>query len=67
MEIPEAQAKQIFLGNGFSEDFVDNLIEMGTAIKTRFMNYQKRNNLTTTPTIVEDFVKEVYMTINNNQ
>jgi len=33
MEIPEAQAKQVFLVNGFSEDFVDNLIEWEQQLK----------------------------------
>jgi uncharacterized protein YbjT (DUF2867 family) len=67
VQIPEDQAKQTFLSNGFSADFVDNLVEMGTAIKTGFMNYQKRDNSTTTPTTAEDFVNEVYMPVFNKQ
>ncbi|TDO73119.1 uncharacterized protein YbjT (DUF2867 family) [Flavobacterium chryseum] len=66
VQVPVAQAKQVFLGNGFSEDFTDNLIEMGTAIKTGFMNYQKRDDSTTTPTTLEDFVNEVYLPVYNN-
>jgi putative NADH-flavin reductase len=54
-------ARQTFLNNGFSPDFVDNLIEMGTAIKTGFMNYQKRNGSTTTATTAEEFINEVYL------
>lgn len=42
VQILVEQAKQIFLGNGFSEDFVDNLLDMAVAIKSGFMNYQKR-------------------------
>jgi uncharacterized protein YbjT (DUF2867 family) len=61
VQLPVEQVKQAFLGNGFSEDFADNLIEMGTAIKTGFMNYQKRDDSTTTPTTAEDFVSEVYL------
>ncbi|SDF98990.1 Uncharacterized conserved protein YbjT, contains NAD(P)-binding and DUF2867 domains [Pedobacter terrae] len=61
VEVPVEQAKQVFLGNGFSEDFVDNLIGMGTAIKTGFMNYQKRDGSTTTQTTAEDFVNQVYL------
>ncbi|MBW7674268.1 NmrA family NAD(P)-binding protein [Chryseobacterium chendengshani] len=61
VQISVEQAKQTFLGNGFSEDFVDNLIEMGTAIKSGFMNYQKRDASTTTATTAEDFVNEVYL------
>jgi len=66
VQVPVEQVKQIFLGNGFSEDFTDNLLEMGTAIKTGFMNYQKRDELTTTQTTAEDFVNEVYLPIYNN-
>lgn len=61
VQIPIDQAKGVFLGNGFSEDFVDNLLEMGTAIKTGFMNYQKRERSTITPTTAEEFVKNVYV------
>jgi len=66
VQVPVEQVKQIFLGNGFSEDFTDNLLEMGTAIKTGFMNYQKRDDSTTTSTTAEDFVNEVYVPIYNN-
>jgi len=61
VQVPAEQARQTFLSNGFSADFVSNLIEMGAAIKTGFMNYQKRNDSTTTPTTAEDFVNEVYL------
>jgi uncharacterized protein YbjT (DUF2867 family) len=66
VQLPVEQVKQTFLSNGFSEDFVDNLIEMGTAIKTGYMNYQKRDDSTTTPTTAEDFVNEVYIPAYNN-
>jgi uncharacterized protein YbjT (DUF2867 family) len=65
VQVPVEQAKQTFLGNGFSADFVANLLEMGTAIKTGFMNYQKRDDSTTTPTTAEDFVREVYLPFYN--
>jgi len=65
VQLPAEQVKQAFLGNGFSEDFADNLIEMGTAIKTGFMNYQKRDDLTTTPKTAEAFVEEVYLPLFN--
>lgn len=65
VQVPVERVKQTFLSNGFSEDFVDNLIEMGTAIKTGFMNYQKRDGSTTTPTTAEDFVNEVYLPVYN--
>jgi uncharacterized protein YbjT (DUF2867 family) len=65
VQFPVEQARKAFLSNGFSENFVDNLIEMGTAIKTGFMNYQKRDDSTTTPTTAEEFVKEVYLTAYN--
>lgn len=65
VQVPVGQIKQTFLNNGLSEDFVDNLLEMGTAIKTGFMNYQKRDDSTTTPTTAEDFVNEVYLPIYN--
>jgi uncharacterized protein YbjT (DUF2867 family) len=61
VQVPVEQIKQIFLSNGFAEDFVDNLLEMGIAIKTGFMNYQKREVSTTTPTTAEDFVNQVYL------
>jgi uncharacterized protein YbjT (DUF2867 family) len=61
VQVPAEQARQTFLNNGFSPDFVDNLIEMGTAIKTGFMNYQKRNGSTTTATTAEEFINEVYL------
>jgi uncharacterized protein YbjT (DUF2867 family) len=65
VQMPVEQIKQAFLSNGFSEDFADNLIEMGTAIKSGFMNYQKRDDSTTTPTTAEDFVNEVYLPLYN--
>ena len=61
VQFPVDQAKEAFLKNGFSPDFVDNLIEMGTAIKTGFMNYQQRDDSTTTSTTAEEFVNEVYL------
>jgi len=61
VQIPVEQAKQIFLGNGFSEDFVDNLLDMAVAIKSGFMNYQPRYPSTTTPTTAEEFVNTVYL------
>jgi uncharacterized protein YbjT (DUF2867 family) len=61
VQLPVEQVKQAFLSNGFTEDFASNLIEMGTAIKTGFMNYQKRDDSTTTPTTAENFVNEVYL------
>ena len=67
VQLPADQARQAFLSNGFSEDFVGNLIEMGMAIKTGLMNYQKRDASTTTPTTAEEFVKEVYLPIYNKQ
>ncbi|MCF0056371.1 NAD(P)H-binding protein [Dyadobacter sp. CY356] len=65
VQLPVEQVKQAFLGNGFSEDFADNLIEMGTAIKTGFMNYQKRDDSNTTLTTAEDFVRNVYLPLYN--
>jgi uncharacterized protein YbjT (DUF2867 family) len=67
VQLPVDQAKQAFLSNGFSADFAVNLIEMGTAIKTGFMNYQKRDDSTTTPTTAEEFVNEVYLPLFNKQ
>jgi uncharacterized protein YbjT (DUF2867 family) len=67
VQFPVAQVKQTFLSNGFSEDFVDNLMEMGAAIKTGFMNYQKRDDSTTTPTTAENFAQEVYLPAYNKQ
>lgn len=61
VQFPLDQAKQAFLSNGFSEDFVDNLLGMATAIKTGIMNYEKRDDSTTTPTTAEEFVNEVYL------
>ncbi|MEH6680596.1 MAG: NAD(P)H-binding protein [Sediminicola sp.] len=65
VQIPVDQAKQVFLGNGFSEDFVDNLLGMAVAIKSGMMNYQKRDESTTTPTTAEEFVNEIYLPIYN--
>lgn len=67
VQLPVEQVKQVFLSNGFSEDFVDNLVGMATAIKTGFMNYQKRDESTTTPTTAEQFINEVYLPIYNQQ
>lgn len=67
VQLAVEQVKQAFLSNGFSEDFASNLIEMGTAIKTGFMNYQKRDDSTTTPTTAEDFVSDVYLPLFNKQ
>lgn len=60
VQIPLEQAKEIFSGNGFTENFVDNLLEMATGIKEGIFNYQKRAANSTTPTTAEEFVKEVY-------
>lgn len=65
VQLPVEQVKQTFLSNGLSADFVDNLIEMGMAIKTGFMNYQKRDDNTTSPTTAEDFVNQVYLPLYN--
>jgi uncharacterized protein YbjT (DUF2867 family) len=67
VQVPVEQMKQTFLSNGFAEDFVDNLLEMGAAIKTGFMNYQKREVSTTTSTTAEDFIEEVYFPLYNKQ
>jgi len=56
VQIPVEQAKQVFLGNGFSEDFADNLLGMAVAIKSGMMNYQQRTDSTTTPTTAKAFV-----------
>ena len=66
VQVPVEQARQIFIGNGFSEDFVDNLVGMAVAIKDGIFNYQKRDDSTTTPTTAEQFVTEVYAPIFNN-
>lgn len=66
VQIPADQAKQIFLGNGFSEDFVDNLVGMAVAIKDGIFNYQKRDTSTTSPTTAEEFVSEVYLPAYNS-
>jgi uncharacterized protein YbjT (DUF2867 family) len=66
VQLPVEQVKQTFLSNGLSADFVDNLIEMGMAIKTGFMNYQKRDDDTTSPTTAEDFVNQVYLPLYNS-
>jgi len=60
VQIPLEQAKEIFLGNGFTEDFVDNLLEMATGIKEGIFNYQKRDENSTTSTTAEEFISEVY-------
>ena len=61
VQVPAAQAKGMFMGNGFSEDFTDNLIEMGTAVESGFMNYESRETATITPTTAEEFISEVYL------
>ncbi|MCX2682058.1 NAD(P)H-binding protein [Galbibacter sp. EGI 63066] len=66
VQIPIDQAKQVFLGNGFSEDFVDNLLGMAVAIQSGMMNYQKRDKSTTTLTTAEEFVNEIYLPIYNS-
>jgi len=63
VQVPVEQAKQIFLGNGFSEDFVDNLLGMAVAIKSGFMNYQQRDAKSTTQTTAEEFVNSVYLPV----
>jgi len=60
VQLPVDQARQAFLSNGFSKDFTDNLIGMATAMETGFMNYQKRDESTTTSTTAEEFANEVY-------
>lgn len=67
VQLPVEQAKQAFLSNGFSEDFADNLLGMATAIGTGFMNYQQRDDSTTTPTTAEEFANEVYAPAYNQQ
>lgn len=67
VQLPVDQARQAFLNNGFSADFADNLIEMATAIQTGFMNHEKRDDSTTTPTTAETFATEVYAPLYQNQ
>ncbi len=67
VQLPVEQARQAFLSNGFSEDFAQNLIGMATAIHTGFMNYQQRDESTTTPTTAEAFAIEVYAPAYNKQ
>lgn len=66
VQIPVEQAKQIFLSNGFTQDFVDNLLGMATGIKDGIFNYQIRDEHSTSPTTAEEFAKEVYATAYNN-
>ncbi|MFH7017335.1 SDR family NAD(P)-dependent oxidoreductase [Flavobacterium sp. FlaQc-47] len=66
VQIPLEQARQIFSGNGFTEDFIENLLEMAIGIKEGIFNYQKRDEYTTSPTTAEDFAKEVYAAAYNN-
>lgn len=66
VQIPVEQAKQIFLGNGFSEDFVNNLLGMAVAIRQGFMNYQQRDDSATTDTTAEEFVNTIYLQAYNN-
>lgn len=65
VQVPVEQAKQIFMGNGFAEDFVDNLLGMAIGVKDGIFNYQKRDNSTTTPTTAEEFANEIYVPIYN--
>ncbi|MDN3595563.1 NAD(P)H-binding protein [Zunongwangia endophytica] len=67
VQIPAEQAKHIFLGNGFSEDFVDNLLGMALAVKDGIFNYQKRDVFTTSPTTAEAFIADTYLPIYNQQ
>ena len=67
VQVPAEQAKQIFLGNGFSEDFVDNLLEMALAVKDGIFNYQKRDASTTSPTTAEAFIEDTYLPMYNQQ
>lgn len=60
VQLPVEKVREVFLGNGFSPDLVTNLIEMGTAISTGYMNYQTRDECTTTATTAEEFASEVY-------
>ncbi len=67
VQIPAEQAKQIFLGNGFSENFVDNLLEMALAVKDGIFNYQKRDAFTTSSTTAEAFIANTYLPMYNQQ
>jgi len=66
VQIPAEQAKQVFLGNGFSEDFVDNLLGMAVAIEDGIFNYQKRDASNSSATTAEEFVNEIYLPIYNS-
>lgn len=65
VQFPADQVKETFISNGFSADFVDNLIGMATAIPSGFMNYQIRDDSNTTLTTAEDFANEVYLPVYN--
>ncbi|WP_439556897.1 NmrA family NAD(P)-binding protein [Dyadobacter sp.] len=60
VQLPVEKVREVFLGNGFSPDFANNLIEMGTAISSGYMNYEKRDESTTTTTTAEEFASKVY-------
>lgn len=66
VQIPFEQAKQVFLGNGFSEDFTDNLLGMAAGIKEGIFNYQKRDEYAFSPTTAEEFADEVYAAAYNS-
>ena len=66
VQIPVDQAKQVFLGNGFSEDFVNNLLGMAVAIEDGIFNYQKRDASNSSATTAEEFVNEIYLPIYNS-
>ncbi|QRR00123.1 hypothetical protein [Dyadobacter sandarakinus] len=54
VQLPVDKVREVFLGNGLSADFVSNLIEMGTAISTGYMNYQHLDDSTTSATTAEE-------------
>ncbi|MDC7217830.1 MAG: NAD(P)H-binding protein [Spirochaetales bacterium] len=66
VQIPVDQAKQVFLGNGFSKDFVNNLLGMAVAIEDGIFNYQKRDASNSSATTAEEFVNEIYLPIYNS-
>lgn len=66
VQSPFEQAKEIFLGNGFTEDFVNNLLGMAVGIKEGIFNYEKRDAHNTSPTTAETFASEVYAAAYNN-
>lgn len=66
IQFPIEQAKQAMIDQGLSADIANDITGMETSLKTGIMNYQQRNEESTSQTSAEAFINEVFVPVYNS-